>query len=161
MFLGPAREWKQGKFSLAGQGYPKQVCWTPNVECLDRLSSPVQRRRFYNSQGFSLNVSAADCDEGNLCPSTGLFEAAACGTPAISDYWEGLEQFFQPGEDILVASCGEESLCYLLAFSDEERARMGKRARSRVLAKHSIQQRALELETYAQEILKFSRTSHD
>ena len=50
---------------------------------------------------MTLNVTRAAMARMGFCPSGRLFEAAACGTPILSDAWDGLEQFFIPGEEIL------------------------------------------------------------
>jgi len=80
------------------------------------------------------------------CPSVRLFEAAACGSAIISDYWRGLEEFFTPGEEILVASRPEDVLQMLSNLGEEQSARIGRRARERVLKRHTSAHRALELE---------------
>jgi spore maturation protein CgeB len=85
-------------------------------------------------------------------PSVRLFEAAACATPIISDHWKGLDELFAPGEEILIANSSEETLKFL-GMSGRERRRIGERARRRVLAEHSAQHRALELESYVFELL--------
>ena len=89
-----------------------------------------------------------------------LFEAAACGTPIISDYWEGLDSFFRPGREILVARSAEESLDYLRRIPEPERKRIGQAARNRALAKHTARHRALELEAYCLDLLKVPTTNH-
>ncbi len=92
--------------------------------------------------------------EAGYSPSVRLFEAAACGTPIISDYWEGLETFFVPNREILIAQSSEESLYYLVGLSDSERQAIGRNAQKRVLAAHTSCQRALEFESYVLDILK-------
>jgi spore maturation protein CgeB len=82
-------------------------------------------------------------------PSVRLFEAAACGVPIVSDPWAGLDHFFRPGEEILIARSAEESLAFLSGTGDEERGRIGARARRRVLKSHTAATRAAELEEYA------------
>ena len=86
-------------------------------------------------------------------PSVRLFEAAACATPIISDYWEGLEAFFEVGREILVSNSAEDTLKHLHEISEEERIAIGIRARERVLAGHTARHRAAELEGYALELL--------
>ena len=51
---------------------------------------PGEHRRFYCSQRFTLNLARADMALAGHSPSVRLFEAAACGTPIITDDWEGL-----------------------------------------------------------------------
>ena len=87
-------------------------------------------------------------------PSVRLFEAAACARPIISDAWEGLEHFFKPGEEILVADSADQILRYLRDLSGEERERMGARARARILSEHTVARRAAELESYVFALLR-------
>ncbi len=153
LLLEPARHWPRGHFVVAGPQYPSAIRWPRNVRRYHHLS-PAKHRAFYNSQRFTLNVTRADMVEAGYSPSVRLFEAAACGTPIISDFWEGLDCFFEPNEEILIARSGEESLYYLLEIGELERRRIGQRARARVLAKHTAHHRALELEAYVAAVLK-------
>ena len=91
--------------------------------------------------------------EAGFSPSLQIFEAAACGTPIISDYWEDLESFFAPDEEILFARSSEEVLDYLRGIGERERLRIGDNARRRILCDHSAEQRAIELENYAMEAM--------
>jgi spore maturation protein CgeB len=83
-------------------------------------------------------------------PSVRLFEAAACGVPIISDWWDGLETFFWPGREILV----EDTLYHLARIGPEEARAIGARARSRVLAEHTSEHRADELERQLESLAK-------
>ena len=85
-------------------------------------------------------------------PSVRLFEAAACGTPIISDAWEGLGTFFEPGSEILVAHRSEDVVQALSSVSALERREIGRRARERVLREHTAAHRAALLESYAREL---------
>ena len=78
------------------------------------------------------------------CPSGRLFEAAACGTPVLSDVWDGLESFFRPGDEILLARSTEEAVA-ALDRSPEQLRRIGARARERALAEHTAAHRAQEM----------------
>jgi spore maturation protein CgeB len=78
------------------------------------------------------------------CPSGRLFEAAACGAPILSDSWEGLDAFFTPGEEILVARETADSLA-ALGLADSELRRIGGNARDRVLGEHTSAKRADDL----------------
>jgi spore maturation protein CgeB len=82
-------------------------------------------------------------------PSVRLFEAAACGTPIISDPWPGLDEVFVLGSEILIAETPEDTLRYLRDTPEAERRAIGARARARVLAAHTAAHRAAELEEYA------------
>jgi spore maturation protein CgeB len=82
--------------------------------------------------------------EMGYCPSGRLFEAAACGVPVLSDSWEGLDEFFEPGSEILIAS-NSSDVMDALETSDQELARMAREARDRTLTEHTADRRASEL----------------
>lgn len=153
LMIEPARRWPEGKMVVAGPQYPASICWPKNVKRREHLS-PDKHRGFYNAQRFTLNVTRSDMIEAGYSPSVRLFEAAACGTPIISDYWRGLEQFFKIGEEILVAFSAEEVLRYLRGMNEEERLKISEAARRRVLAQHTAAHRTAELEGYIFELLK-------
>ena len=81
-------------------------------------------------------------------PSVRLFEAAAIGTPIISDAWPGLKAFFEPGEEILIAHSSEQVVGYLSDLDEARREAIAAAAQRRVLAFHTPDRRALELERY-------------
>jgi spore maturation protein CgeB len=153
LLVEPALRWQNGVFAVAGPQYPDDIEWPPNVHRIDHIP-PSEHREFYNAQRFTLNVTRADMIRAGFSPSVRLFEAAACGVPVISDYWRGLEDFFIPGEEILIAECPDESLSILRNLSEIERRRIGGRARSRVMAEHTAAHRAAELESYALEAME-------
>ena len=148
LLLEPARRWPGGHFAVAGPQYPDSVRWPDNVERITHLP-PEEHAGFYNRQRFTLNVTRADMVAAGFSPSVRLFEAAACATPIISDYWVGLETFFALGEEILTARSTAEALQYVREIPDVERRALGERARRRVLAQHTAAHRAEELERYA------------
>jgi spore maturation protein CgeB len=82
--------------------------------------------------------------ERGWCPSGRLFEAAACGAPIVSDDWEGLDVFFRPNEEIIIAN-GSEDVTTALEISEEELKKMARRARERTLEEHSSHRRADQL----------------
>ncbi len=147
LMLDAARRWPTGRFCVAGPQYPDTIAWPANVTRVPHLP-PVEHRAWYNAQRFTLNVTRADMVRMGWSPSVRLFEAAACGVPIISDFWEGLDTFFAPGEEIIISRGPEETLGALHDLSDEERRGIGRRARARVLAAHTAAHRAQELEGY-------------
>lgn len=155
LLLEPARRWGDGHFVVAGPEYPRSVRWPRNVKRFTHLPSG-KHRSFYNSQRFTLNVTRASMIAAGFTPSVRFFEAAACGTPVISDFWQGIETFFKPDEEILISHSPDETLIYLEEISELDRRRIGYRARERVLAKHTARHRAEELENYVLEILKLT-----
>ncbi|HEU4648443.1 MAG TPA: glycosyltransferase [Gemmatimonadales bacterium] len=153
LLIEPARRWTSGRFVVVGPQYPAEIRWPGNVERVDHLP-PSKHRRFYNAQRFTLNVTRADMIRAGWSPSVRLFEAAACGTPIVSDWWPGLDTLFEPGEEILIARGPEDTLAYVRELPEEERRRIGDAARARVLADHTARHRASELERYTLNLLE-------
>ena len=142
LLLEPARARPGLSFAVAGPQYPDGLAWPANVERIEHLAPP-EHPGFYGAQRFTINVTRADMRRAGWSPSVRLFEAAACGVPVISDRWEGLDAFFRPGREILV----EDTLAHLELPEAEARA-IGERARARVLAEHTADHRADELEAH-------------
>jgi spore maturation protein CgeB len=152
LLLDVARKDATSRFVVAGSGYPEQIRWPQNVARIDHLP-PDRHRAFYNSQRYTLNITRADMVEAGFSPSVRLFEAAACGTPIISDYWVGLESFFALESEILVARSTEDVLAFLHDLDERQREEIGQRAYAAVMQRHTADQRALELESYFFEIM--------
>lgn len=147
LLLEPAQRWNDGRFAVAGPQYPDAGEWPRNVHHVSHLP-PREHAGFYCSQRFTLNLTRADMRRMGYSPSVRLFEAACCGTPIISDDWCGLDEVFRTGTEILIAHDGNEVLEYVREMDEDERAAIGAAARSRVLASHTGEQRAAELEAY-------------
>jgi spore maturation protein CgeB len=92
-----------------------------------------------------LNATRKAMADMGYCPSGRLFEAAACGTPIVTDVWPGLEQFFAAGDEIVVAHSARHVLD-ALDMDERERLRIARAARDRVLDQHTADKRAQELE---------------
>jgi spore maturation protein CgeB len=145
-----ARALPQRRFCVAGPQYPSGIDWPDNVERIDHVP-PADHPAFYAASRFTLNVTRADMIKAGWSPSVRLFEAAACGTPIISDVWEGLEQLLRPGQEILLARTAEDVIAALEGLSPEQAQAVGRAARSRVLHEHTAKHRAAELETHLNE----------
>ena len=150
LMFDPARALADRRFVVAGAQYPETIRWPRNVERITHLA-PAYHPAFYNSQRYTLNVTRAEMIRAGWSPSVRLFEAAACGTPIISDYWDGLDEFFEPGVDILIARSADEAVGYLRDIPDGEREALGRRGRQRILTRHTAAHRAAELESFAME----------
>lgn len=146
-----ARRWPNGRFVVAGPQYPEQLVWPDNVERIPHLP-PAAHRAFYNAQQFTLNITRADMRATGWSPSVRLFEAAACGTPVISDSWPGLGDVFEIGREILVADTTEDVAGFLRSFSGASATEIGAAARARVLREHTAEHRAAELEKHMLEL---------
>ena len=142
LLLAPALADAALRMAVAGSLYPDEIQWPANVQRIEHLS-PAGHRAFYNAQRFTLNVTRAEMIRAGYSPSVRLFEAAACGVPLISDAWPGLEEFFTPGEEILVADSAAE----VGAILRRDARAIADRARRRVLAQHTAAHRAAELES--------------
>jgi spore maturation protein CgeB len=79
-----------------------------------------------------------------------LFEAAACGAPLLTDYWEGLETFFMPGEEVLRVDTAKDVLD-ALSSSDAELRRIAEAGRERALAHHTADRRVDDLEALCEQ----------
>jgi spore maturation protein CgeB len=143
---------------VAGPLYPAEIEWPGNVERIEHLE-PARHRGFYNAQRSTLNITRADMRLAGYSPSVRLFEAAACATPIVSDYWNGLESIFQPDREILVARGPGDVLRYLRETPPEELAAIGRRARASVLGSHTAAHRAEELECHAAEAMREFRNN--
>lgn len=142
----PARRMPSRRFSVAGAQYPVNLLWPRNVERIEHLP-PRDHPVFYSRQRFTVNLTRAQMRRAGFSPSVRLFEAAACGTPIISDNWPGLTELFSPREEILIAEDASEVVTYLQEISPSERQSIGQAALERVLDQHSGARRALELES--------------
>ena len=144
LFLEPARRLPGRRMVLGGSLYPECFPWCENIRFIPHVPPP-DHSAFYCSSKLTLSVTRGPMAEMGYCPSGRLFEASACGVPIITDEWEGLEQFFEPGSEILVARRTED-VTAALEMSEGERERMARAARERTLACHTAARRAVELE---------------
>lgn len=149
LLLGPARRCPTLQFVLAGSMYPDDWIWPSNVKRFDHVE-PTRHAALYSSSRATLNLTRQEMAESGFCPSGRFFEAAACSAPILTDWWEGLDAFFDLEEELCVVRCAEDVLSYLNAAESELRAK-AERARSRTLAEHTGDCRAEELLTYCNE----------
>jgi spore maturation protein CgeB len=152
LLLEPARRLPKCRFVVAGPQYPDSIAWPPNVERIHHLA-PAEHVAFYCRQRFTLNITRADMARAGWSPSVRLFEAAACGTPIISDRWEGLDRLLPDGDAIVIADTPDEVVRPLRDLDDARRIRIGRSARKIVLANHTGQARACELEQHLREFM--------
>lgn len=144
LFIAPARLRPEAKMVIAGAQYPAAFPWTDNIFFVRHLAPP-DHPAFFSSSRLTLNVTRAAMAAMGYCPSGRLFEAAACGTALVTDGWEGLDQFFVPGSEILTAETTDDTLA-ALDLSDAEVARIARAGRERVLSEHTSAHRAAEFE---------------
>jgi spore maturation protein CgeB len=143
MFLEPVRQRPAWTFLLAGPMYPGEWQWPRNVRRVEHVA-PADHAAMYSSSRLTLNLTRETMAASGYCPSGRFFEAAACGTPIVTDWFLGLDSFFEPGTELLVAQDAQEVLRGL-DRSDGELLGMARRARERTLEEHTGYQRALTL----------------
>jgi spore maturation protein CgeB len=144
LLLEVARAEPDRRFVVAGPQYPPGIRWPGNVERIEHLAPP-EHPAFYAAQRYTLSITRTQMRQLGWSPSVRLFEAAACGTPIITDPWPGVADVFTPGADILVASDADE-VRRLLAEPDARREAVAQAARARVLGGHTAAHRVDALE---------------
>ncbi|MCK1274758.1 glycosyltransferase [Bradyrhizobium sp. 61] len=147
LLLAPAQALPTEQFVVAGAQYPEHIVWPDNLTRIEHLT-PQHHPTFYSEQRFTLNATRSDMRALGFSPSVRLFEAAACGTPIISDRWPGIDTIFEPSSEILIASAPNEVVEILRDMPEERRRAIAENARKRVLADHTSEHRAQQLETY-------------
>ncbi|TNC05059.1 glycosyltransferase [Methylobacterium terricola] len=148
----PARRRPDRRFLIGGAQYPPDFPWTDNIFFVRHLG-PREHPAFYASSRLTLNVTRSAMAAMGWCPSGRLFEATACGAAVLSDAFDGLDAFYRPGDEILLAETPEAVLT-ALDRSDAELRRIAEAGRARTLADHTADRRAVELEA----ILDSART---
>jgi spore maturation protein CgeB len=150
LFLEPARRLPGRRFRIGGSLYPEDFPWRDNVWYSAHVPPP-EHPAFFASGRLTLNVTRGAMATMGWCPSGRLFEAAACGTPIVSDTWEGLDAFFEDGREILVAREAAD-VVRALSMDDEALGRIAAAARERVLDEHTGDVRAAQLVRLLEEV---------
>jgi spore maturation protein CgeB len=143
LFVRAARLQPNKRFLIGGAQYPEDFPWTKNVYFVQHVA-PADHAAFFCSSRLTLNVTRAAMAAMGWCPSGRLFEAAACGAVLLSDWWTGLDAFYAPESEILIADDTTAALV-ALELSDETLRRIGRAARERTLDEHTCHHRAREL----------------
>lgn len=144
-FLKPASLLPDKKFLIGGSDWndkpmPENVQYIGHVYTKDHNA-------FNCSPKAVLNISRDSMARYGFSPATRVFEAAGAGACLITDYWEGIDHFFEPGREILVANNGEEVAEILNALEPDEARNIGHAAYRKVIASHTYERRAQQLET--------------
>lgn len=150
LFVSPARTMPQERFVIGGAQYPDAFPWSENIFFVRHLP-PGCHASFFCSSRATLSVTRRAMAEYGHCPSGRLFEASACGTPLLSDTWEGLDTFFTPYSEIMPVRTRADVI-NALSLSDCELVRLGQAARERTLAHHTAEHRVSELEAICESV---------
>jgi spore maturation protein CgeB len=150
LLVEPARGRPQARFVIGGAQYPETFPWSSNIFFVRHLP-PLLHPSFFCSTRATLNVTRRAMADYGFCPSGRLFEAAACGAAILTDTWEGLEEFFVPGVEVLpVRNCSD--VLAALNLSDRELQRIAAGARARTLKNYTAAVRACELESILDDV---------
>jgi spore maturation protein CgeB len=144
--LAPAR-----RFLLAGAGW-EQRSLPSNVHALGHLSTD-DHNAFNSTPLAVLNVLRESMAANGWSPATRVFEAAGAGACLVSDAWAGIEEFLEPGEEVLVADSGAEVAAVLEELTSARARAIGEAARRRALAEHTYAQRAALVERVLRRVL--------
>jgi spore maturation protein CgeB len=139
-FLGPAAKLPEMHFLLGGAGWgdkPK----SGNIRYFDHVYTR-DHNAFNCTPTAVLNVSRESMARYGFSPATRVFEAAGAAACLITDAWEGVDLFLEPGSEILVAQDGNDVVDHLLALTPSRARLIGEAACRRVLAEHTYAQRA-------------------
>ncbi len=140
LLIEPAQRRPGDRFVIGGAQYPAAFPWSDNIFFVRHLP-PSEHAAFFSSSRLTLNVTRAAMARMGHCPSGRLFEAACCGTPILTDRWAGIDEFFEPGREILLADDSQDTLG-ALDRSPEALQAMAARARARVSGEHTASHRA-------------------
>jgi spore maturation protein CgeB len=143
-FLEPAAALPDRRFLLGGAGWNDKPM-PPNVRYLGHVGTG-DHNAFNSSALAVLNINRASMAAYGFSPPTRVFEAAGAGACLITDAWEGIEQFLEPGREVLVAHDGAQVAEHLAALDPARSHTIGGAALKRVLAQHTYAQRALLVE---------------
>lgn len=151
-FLKAAALLPEKKFLLGGSGWGDKPM-SPNVHYLGHVSTN-QHNAFNCTPMAVLNICRESMATNGFSPATRVFEAAGAGACLITDYWEGIELFLEPGKEVLVARNGVEVAEILQELSPERAQAIGQAALKRVLAEHTYHHRAKQFEEILAKHLK-------
>ena len=143
-FFSAAGHLPSRQFVLGGSGWDTKSL-PPNVRNIGHVGTG-EHNSFFGSGLATLNVNRASMAQYGFSPPTRIFEAAGAGACLISDAWEGIEQFLEPGHEILIAHNGAEVAALLENLTADRARAIARRARRRILAGHTYRRRALQLQ---------------
>ena len=144
-FFDTAALLPEESFLLGGSGWQVDAARHRNVRHLGHVGTR-DHNAFNCSVRMVLNINRDSMARVGFSPPTRVFEAAGAGACLVTDAWEGIGQFLEPGTEVLVAHGAEEVADFVRSIGSVEAQRIGCRARRRLLAEHTYAQRALQFE---------------
>jgi spore maturation protein CgeB len=150
-FLNAARLAPAQRFLLGGSGWSDKPV-PPNVSYLGHVYT-ADHNAFNCSANAVLNISRDSMARYGFSPATRVFEAAGAAACLITDAWEGIDSFLQPGKEILVAYSGADVARILQELGAERARSIGEAARKRVLAEHTYEKRGALIESILRQVV--------
>jgi spore maturation protein CgeB len=145
-FLSTAQRMRDRRFVLGGSGW-RDKPMPPNVNYLGHVFM-AEHNAFNCTPRAVLAINRDSLARCGFSPPSRVFEAAGAGACIITDAWDGIAHFLEPGEEVLIASSGDEVEEQLRELSSERAARIGAAARRRVLAQHTYTHQAAQLDGF-------------
>jgi spore maturation protein CgeB len=145
-FLRAAALLPECQFLLGGSGWQDKPV-PSNVRAIGHVGTR-EHNAFFSSGRATLNINRDSMARYGFSPPTRVFEAAGAGACLISDCWQGIELFLEPGREVLVATDGDEVAAALTALTAADAQRMASAARRRILAHHTYANRAAQVDHF-------------
>jgi spore maturation protein CgeB len=139
-FLRAAELAPEMQFILGGEGWSGKLM-PPNVRWIGHVNT-ADHNRVNSSARMVLNLNRDSMASVGFSPPTRIFEAAGAGACLITDAWTGIETFFEPNREILIASCAEEIVQLLLETTADRAREIGAAMYLRAIRDHTYSQRA-------------------
>ncbi|HZQ68735.1 MAG TPA: glycosyltransferase [Terriglobales bacterium] len=149
-FFAAAEKAPQFSFILGGEGWggralPRNVCWIGHVGSADH-------NRINCSARMVLNINRESMAAVGFSPPTRVFEAAGAAACVVTDEWAGIDRFFRPGKEILVARSADDIVHLLSDINREQSQAIGSAMRRRALREHTYQLRGLQFQEALQSL---------
>jgi spore maturation protein CgeB len=132
------------KFILGGEGWAGKVL-PSNVRWIGHVSSG-DHNRLNCSARMVLNINRSSMADVGFSPPTRIFEAAGAAACLITDSWDGISEFFQPGQEILIASGAEDVVAHLSSISPQQAVAIGEQMQRRAIRDHTYAQRSAQVQ---------------
>ncbi len=147
-FLRAAELAPEMSFILGGEGWNSKSL-PPNVRYIGHVAT--SRHNSLNcSARMVLNVNRESMARVGFSPPTRVFEAAGAAACLITDYWAGIETFFAPGKEVLVAASAADVVVYLRGIGPREARSIAIAMRERALGEHTYALRAAQVHAILQ-----------
>lgn len=150
-FLEPAAALPERSFLIGGNGWESKEL-PPNVRHLGHIFT-TEHNAFNCTPLAVLNVARDSMADIGFSPATRVFEAAGAAACLITDAWEGIELFLEPGEEVLVARDGQDVAGHLRTLTPQRAREIGDAALRRALSEHTYARRGAQVDKVLREAM--------